>query len=54
MAKRPKTRTASDVSRSTSGLQRLEKWKLEDAKELGLRKIPLIREPDTGREEIFP
>jgi len=103
MAKRPKTRTASDVSRS--GLQRLEKWKLEDAKArlsevvrrastrgpqlvtlrgkeavvilsakeferlspakkskplveflqgLRLREIPLIREPDTGREEIVP
>lgn len=105
MAKRPKTKTASDVSRSTSRLQRLEKWKLEDAKArlsevvrraitqgpqlvtvrgkeaavilsakeferlspakksrplveflqgLRLREIPLIREPDTGREEIVP
>ena len=105
MAKPPKTRAASDVSRSTSGLQRLERWKLEDAKArlsevvrrastrgpqlvtlrgkeavvilsakeferlsparkskplveflqgLRLREIPLIREPDTGREEIVP
>jgi antitoxin Phd len=105
MAKRPKTRTASDVSRSTSALQHLDKWKLEDAKArlsevvrrastrgpqlvtlrgkeaavilsakeferlspakkskplveflqgLRLREIPLIREPDTGREEIVP
>lgn len=98
-------RDAFDAGRSTSGLQRLDKWKLEDAKArlsevvrrastrgpqlvtlrgkeaavilsakdfeqlsparkreplveflqgLRLREILLIREPDTGREEIIP
>jgi antitoxin Phd len=104
MANRRKTKNASLNRRSTAGLERLEKWKLEDAKArfsevvrlasvrgpqlvtvrgkeaavilsprefqqmypaqkkkplvdflqgLRLREIPLVREPDTGRDIVL-